>query len=884
MADRSVVVRLRAEVDRYVAGMKQAQDATSTLGKELTGQGKASKQQLDMIGNAATVMAGGMVLAFGASVKAAIDWESAFAGVLKTVDGSPEQLARLEQGLRDMAKELPASHAEIAAVAEAAGQLGIKVDDVESFTRTMVDLGETTNLSAEMAATSLARFMNIMGTSTADVDRLGSTIVALGNNAATTEAEIMDMAMRIAGAGNQIGLAEAEVFGFASTLSSLGIPAEAGGSAVSRVMIEIANQVETSGDKLDQFARVAGMSAAEFSAAFRDDAAGALVAFISGLGNAEAQGTSTLQMLEDLGLKEQRVRDALLRLAGGGELLAEQLGLANKAFAENTELQTEAEKRYNTTAAQLGMLRNQVVDFAIDIGSALLPAVNAVIDIFGTFAAALAALPAPVQTALVGIGGIATVAAVGTAALVKIIPKINAMKTALIALGPAGQVAAKSMPWLAVLGAGLALATYAFGRHAEAAREAEERVQGFTDAIREAGDVTGGTEARLKDLVREHDDLAAAIDISGMSLAEWAAGLSGSSSDFDTFLQRLRDAEAAGADFGVSVDFLAEKVLPEMRKEILEGADNAEVLDRVLGDVGDAAEDAAPAVNALGQELGITAEQAKAAEDSLKSYLDTLRAAFDPVFGFLDAIDKNRDAQTKYNEAVAEGTATQAELDAMLRDVAKSALDMEGAAMELHGAFIRNEVSADEFRAGLARLVDQGGLTQAQAEKLMTQFGLTNDQLERFEGDYVASIYAVDNASQTIAYVRGQLAMLSGASATVGIYAGLSGPGTDPRVQPRASGGPFQPGWVLTGEEGPELMYVGSPGRVLSAADTRQVGALFHGGSVADAARPMPAAGHVVTQSVDRSSRVEINAPITVSDQRVAGDVYYRLRQLASLR
>src|SRR5690606_16594977 len=168
--------------------MKKAQDATTQLGKELTGQGKATKQQLDMIGNGATIMAGAITLAFGASVKAAVDWETAFAGVLKTVDGSPEQLARLEQGLRDMARELPASHAEIAAVAEAAGQLGIKVEDVEQFTRTMIDLGETTNLSADQAATALARFMNIMGTSTSEVDRLGSTIVELGNNAATTEA------------------------------------------------------------------------------------------------------------------------------------------------------------------------------------------------------------------------------------------------------------------------------------------------------------------------------------------------------------------------------------------------------------------------------------------------------------------------------------------------------------------------------------------------------------------------------------------------------------------------------------------------------------------------------------------------------------------------
>ncbi|ETJ25946.1 hypothetical protein Q604_UNBC17593G0001, partial [human gut metagenome] len=67
----------------------------------------------------------------------------------------------LENGLRGLATKLPASHQQIAAVAEAAGQLGIKTENVVSFTKTMIDMGESTNMSAEQAATSLARLANI---------------------------------------------------------------------------------------------------------------------------------------------------------------------------------------------------------------------------------------------------------------------------------------------------------------------------------------------------------------------------------------------------------------------------------------------------------------------------------------------------------------------------------------------------------------------------------------------------------------------------------------------------------------------------------------------------------------------------------------------------
>lgn len=114
------------------------------------------------------------------ALSAGIDFESAFAGVKKTVNASKEQLAILQSGIRDMAKEMPTAATEIAGVAEAAGQLGIKTENILGFTKTMVMLGDSTDLSAEQAATALARLANITGMPQTEFDRLGSTIVALG--------------------------------------------------------------------------------------------------------------------------------------------------------------------------------------------------------------------------------------------------------------------------------------------------------------------------------------------------------------------------------------------------------------------------------------------------------------------------------------------------------------------------------------------------------------------------------------------------------------------------------------------------------------------------------------------------------------------------------
>jgi TP901 family phage tail tape measure protein len=321
-----------------------------------------------------------LAAAGGGALAASVSFESAFAGVRKTVDATEEELATLSDGIRQMAKETPQSATAIAGIAEAAGQLGIQTENILSFTKTMADLGVATNMTSDEAATALARLANITQMPQSEFDRLGSTIVALGNNLATTEAEIVEMGLRIAGAGSQVGMTEAEILGFAGALSSVGIAAEAGGSAISKVMINIASEVATGGNKLQGFAQVAGMSSEEFAQAWQDDAAGALVTFIEGLGRMSAEGENVFGVLDELGLSEIRVRDALLRASGAGDLFRQSLELGSQAWTENTALTNEAAQRYETTESKLQILKNQLVDVGITLGDALAPAFSKALE------------------------------------------------------------------------------------------------------------------------------------------------------------------------------------------------------------------------------------------------------------------------------------------------------------------------------------------------------------------------------------------------------------------------------------------------------------------------------------------------------------------------
>lgn len=404
-----------------------------TNGKNIEEYGKKIEslgKKIDGIGTKLTKVLTSSILGIGTiSSKAAIDFETAFTGVEKTVDGTKEQMEELKQGIKSMAKTLPSATTEISAVAESAGQLGIKTENILTFTKTMIDMGNSTNLASDEAASALARFANITQMSQKDFNKLGSAIVDLGNNFATTESEIVDMALRLAGAGHQVGMSEGQILGLATALSSVGIEAEMGGSALSKAMVKMQNAAEMGGEKLqsvlkkagmslrelellsandsmgfkslassismtstelkqfitagtnlEDFAKISGMTAEQFKKAWKDDATGALTSFIKGLGDAESKGDSAITMLTEMGLTETRLRDSLLRAANAGNLFNNAIETGTKAWKENVALTNEANKRYATTESKFKIALNKLQDLGIKLGDKLLPILVKLLD------------------------------------------------------------------------------------------------------------------------------------------------------------------------------------------------------------------------------------------------------------------------------------------------------------------------------------------------------------------------------------------------------------------------------------------------------------------------------------------------------------------------
>ena len=488
---RQTEQQIQSTTDR-LARLRSAWTQASESLKAFSTRCAAVAQAAEKTGRTLTKVFTTPILALGtASFKAAMDFESAFTGVRKTVDATEAEYDHLADSIKRMSTEIATSTTEIAGVMENAGQLGITNDNLESFTRTMIDLGNSTDIAADEAATAIAQFANVTGMAQSQFSNFGSALVDLGNNYATTESAIMNLATNMASAGAQVGLSEAQILGFAAALSSVGLEAQAGGTAFSKAMIKMQVAVETGGQALTDFAKVSGMTEDAFKQLWKSDPSAAIQAFIVGLSKMDEQGVSAIATLQEMGFTEVRLRDTLLRATNATELFSSAQETATKAWEENVALSNEASKRYATTESRLKNLKNTATLAAQQIGKDLTPTIQKLIDGAKTLLERFMALDDGQRQLIIRIA--AVVAAAGPVLLV--FSKITA-GVGTIAGGLAKFAAAvagggwggfmktlESSPsiWVALAVAVIA-ATVAIADYVSGAREAREALKGMAEA------------------------------------------------------------------------------------------------------------------------------------------------------------------------------------------------------------------------------------------------------------------------------------------------------------------------------------------------------------------------------------------------------------------
>lgn len=444
-----------------VKGVRESTSAYQGLASQLKDTGKGIKEvgeSIDTITKpiqyASTALAAGGV----ASAKFAIDFEDSFAGVKKTVDATPEQLSKIKQGIIDLSTTgidgrgaIPQTTTELNELAAAGGQLGISQENIIDFTEVMAQMGSATNLVGEEGAATLARFQNVMGVGQNEIRNIGSAIVDLGNHSATTESEIAEMALRMGKYGSSVRMSAADVLGYSAALSSLGIEAQMGGSAIGRTWLSIETAVASGGEGLTKFAKYSGKSAEEFKKQWNTDSSGAFNGLLKGLQSAE----NLTLALDDLGINNTQDIQAMMALVNGYDLVTESVNRSNTAYQENTALQEEFNAKNETTASKLANTKNNIIEAARSIGETMLPSIQDASTTVANFAKGLSQMDDEQKRVVVNTG--ATVIAIGAISKVSagaikgvggIVEAVGNIKKAF----SAGGALAKFAPTLASIG------------------------------------------------------------------------------------------------------------------------------------------------------------------------------------------------------------------------------------------------------------------------------------------------------------------------------------------------------------------------------------------------------------------------------------------------
>jgi len=364
------------KVDMDDATNKAAKEANNLASTVMGAYGKLGGLA-GAVGTTALTTLAGLATTMAFTVGAASKFEDSFAGIRKTVDASEADFNQLAVSVRKLATEIPIATNQLNAIGELGGQLGIESTGLPTFIETISKLGVATRLSTETAALGLARMKTIFQLGNEDISKLASSLVDLGNNFAALEDEILSTSLRLAAGAKVAGATAADTLAIATALQAVGVQSQAGGTAVARVFQQLTVAIQGGKEQLDVFSRVSGVLPEQFKQLADNNPAQAFNIFLQGLQRLSSEGGNVVEVLDALGLKQQRTIRALLALSEAGDLVTETLARGNAAFEINNALNEEAAKRFETLKSQTKLMKNAFTELRIEIGNTFLPLAKA---------------------------------------------------------------------------------------------------------------------------------------------------------------------------------------------------------------------------------------------------------------------------------------------------------------------------------------------------------------------------------------------------------------------------------------------------------------------------------------------------------------------------
>lgn len=730
MADRSIVVRLKADVADYNGKMKDASKRTS----DFIAQNEASLNHLGGVSaGIGAVLLGGV----GVAVKAFADFDKQMSSVAATGADARGSMAELRQAAIDMGASTSFSATEAAAGIENLLKAGVSAKEVlGGGLKGALDLAAAGELdvadAAEVAATAMTQF-KLKGS---DVPHIADLLAAGAGKAA---GEVSDMAQALNQSGlvaASMGMSIEETTGALAAFASAGLIGSDAGTSLKTMLQRLSNPAKEAANLMDDLGIKAYDSSGNFAGL--ESIAGQLKGKLSELSPAQRDAAMATIFGSDA------VRAANVLYSQGAEGIAEWTKAVNdQGFAAET-----AAVKLDNLAGDLEGLGGAVESGLIQAGSGANDVLRGMVQGLTGVVNAVSKLPAPVIQGGMAIAGIGGAAALMAGGLVKAVTMVSEVRTSITTLSTAAKAAGVSLKGLTLAAGGIGLilagAAIAFGAFANAQADSEARVTDFTsaiqgqteavnensravaakilqdrgafDAARQLGlSLDTVTEASLGNAsamalvesaiqrakvateeqrfaiaasVDEFNYLAADLVEAGSAQAKLRDAISGTNGEFNTAVEKARQMEEATAGAGGAAGAAAKK-LGTLGDSAEEGADDFAKLTKQINDA------ASAMLQLSGSEMG-------------------LEAAIDDATASLKENGKTLDIGT------AKGRANKAALD----QIASAALALNGAQAKASKSAEVMDASTMRARTSFLKTAQQMGLNKLAAEQLADRYGL----------------------------------------------------------------------------------------------------------------------------------------------------------------
>lgn len=766
MADRTVVLRIGANVSGLQSQLRLAQNSVNEFSKKSVSYIEKNSASIDSLSNSVGVVGAGLVGLAATAVTRFAQFDKAMSAVAATGDDARGSLEALRSKAIEAGADTAFSAAEAANAIEELAKAGVTSEEILggglAGALSLAAAGEIdVAQAAETAASAMTQF-NLKG---ADVGHIADLLAA---GAGKAQGGVLDMGQALNQSGliaAQVGLSIEETTGALAAMASAGLTGSDAGTSLKTSLIALSSPSAVAAKEMERL----GLSAYDANGEFigMEALAGQLQARLGGL--TDEQRNSALATI----FGTDALRTANVLYSEGADGIREWTNAVDdQGFAAET-----AAARTDNLIGDLERLGGSLDSVFIQSGSGANNALRGIVQGAEDVVDAVGRIPAPVLTATTLIAGTGGLALLGVAGLGKLTVGFVEARDAAKSLGVSTKAAGVAA---GLAGVALAAGTIAISAWAQSAADARAAVDGWKATLDEFGNTTDATLESINTTLSESrdvwyqigEDQRSATEVAeqyGVSIVDVQQAILGQDDAFRRVRESLGAAneqyaygsEAAGL-FRIGSEHLL-GTIAEQRDQIAQATTETErkaaadeAAGVATGDLAAATEDTTSATESLTVALEENWQaqlDASGAVLSLRDAQNQAEAAYDDARQALQDNGKTLDVTTE------KGRANRAALD----QIAAAGYDVVNSMRENGASQGALQKTMGTTRKRFIDVATSMGLGEKAAGRLADELGLIPKNVE-------PKVKVIDNASGTIQKIRSDIESLRDRNITITTY------------------------------------------------------------------------------------------------------------------